>query len=247
LGVPVESIYFNPPDDALYVRVPAGPFSMGSTPGDVNIEDDETPAHWVNLDSYWIMQTEVTNAMYAKCVRAGMCQTPRNWSSATRSSYYGNSTYDSYPVVYTTWNDAEAYCHWVGGRLPTEAEWEKAARGTDGRTYPWGESLDCSKANYYPCKKGDATKVGSYPSGASLYGALDMAGNVLEWVADWYDGTYYSNSPNRNPSGLASGKYLVLRGGSWYSFDWDVRSAYRYWSSPGSRGSNVGFRCVRSP
>jgi formylglycine-generating enzyme required for sulfatase activity len=230
-------------DDMVLVYVPAGTFTMGS---DVN--SDEQPIHQVDLKAFWIDQTEVTNKMYAKCVGDGVCKEPTNSSSYTHTSYYGNSEFDNYPVLYVDWNMAKAYCAWADRRLPTEAEWEKAARGTDGRTYPWGnESPNANLLNYNQ-NVGDTTAVKSYESGKSIYGAYDMAGNIWEWVSDWYSDTYYQSSPSLNPLGPDTGTYRVLRGGAWDNYDVDfVRSAYRSGDFPSYSNLNVGFRCARSP
>ena len=177
----------SPAGGMVMVYVPEGRFLMGSAPGNADADSDEFPQHEVYLDAFWIGQTEVTNGMYAQCADAGACEPPRiTTNSATRSSYYGNPSYMDYPVIYVSWDQAQAYCAWAGGRLPTEAEWEKAARGAEGtRTYPWGEGISCPRANFAGCE-GDTTRAGSYPAGASLYGALDMAGNVAEWTASAY-------------------------------------------------------------
>lgn len=224
------------------IFVPAGEFTMGSNTG----RSDEQPVHRVHLDAFWIDQTEVTNAMYAKCVADGDCDSPSSSSSYTHDSYYGNPTYDDYPVIYVNWSQAAAYCKWAGRELPTEAQWEKAARGTDGRTYPWGEGINCDKANYTISCVGDTSEVGSYSNGASIYGALDMAGNVWEWVNDWYGDTYYASSPSSNPSGPASGQYRVLRGGSWIWIDGSARSAGHLWFNPTVTAFYLGFRCSLS-
>ena len=232
-------------DGMVEVYVPAGSFDMGSDSG----ESDERPVHRVTLSAFWIDQTEVTNRMYALCVQAGECTSPMDESSYTRTDYYRNAAYDDYPVIYVTWFDANTYCAWAGGSLPSEAQWEYAARGSDGRTYPWGnDSPNCGLANYYDGSRycvGDTAEVGSYPTGASPFGALDMAGNVWEWVADRY-GPYSADSQT-NPQGPASGDYRVLRGGSWYVSDDSVRSANRYGYDPSVAYNSLGFRCARSP
>jgi len=170
--------------DVEMVIVAEGEFTMGSNDG----SSDEQPIHQVYLDTYYIDKYEVTNVLYKVCVDAGVCNQP------TTTSDYNNSQYVLHPVVYVNWNMAKEYCEWRDARLPTEAEWEKAARGTDGRTYPWGEGIDDTFANYNQ-NVGDTTAVGDYPEGESPYGAYDMAGNVWEWVADLYDSDYYGKSP----------------------------------------------------
>ena len=238
----IGSTMISDKDGMTLLYVPAGEFEMGSEDGD----SDEKPVHTVDLDAYWIDQTEVTNAMYAKCVSDGVCDPPNNSGSYTRESYYGNSEFDKYPVIYVSWEDASAYCSWAKRRLPTEAEWEKAARGTNGRIYPWGDEIDESYANYGG-NVGDTTSVGNYEKGASFYGAYDMAGNVWEWVADWYDENYYANSPSSNPLGSDTGEYRALRGGSWLNNENGLRSATRHRNHPTDTSSNYGFRCSRSP
>jgi formylglycine-generating enzyme required for sulfatase activity len=227
-------------DGMVMVYVPAGEFSMGSQVGTV----DEQPVHTVYLDAFWIDRTEVTNAMYSSCVDAGACLRPMVINSNTHYGYYLFAPYTDYPVIALKWSSADAYCTWAGRRLPTEAEWEKAAVGTDGRTYPWGNNEPNKKLLNFNRFVNDTTSVGSFPLGASPYGVWDMAGNLTEWVADWYDKGYYGSSPSSNPAGPASGDYKVLRGGSWVSNEYLVRSADRHWLAPDTREITVGFRCA---
>ena len=241
----IGSTHIRLTDEAVMVYVPAGEFAMGSDDGD----DDERPIHGVHLDSYWIDQTEVTNGMYTLCERAGVCKQPSALRSRTRSSYYPNPAYADYPVIYVSWDDAKTYCEWAGGRLPTEAEWEKAVRwdeeNQEARIYPWGEDIDCNFANYDDCV-GDTSAVGSYPDGASPYGALDMAGNVWEWVNDVYASNYYEQRVYDNPTGPMDGSEMVRRGGSWSRSDGSiVRAADRSSNIPSYPNDLLGFRCVQ--
>lgn len=221
-------------DDAEMAVILAGEFMMGNDDGEAN----EKPAHKVYLDSFHIDKYEVTNNQYGKFMAAAGYGAPGYWNHKKFNA-------PKQPVVGVSWHQADAYCMWAGKRLPTEAEWEKAARGTDGRKYPWGnEEPDKSRANYLQTGPRQTTPLGSYPSGASPYGIHDMAGNVWEWVADSYDEGFYKNSPAKNPkpSSSTSG-YHVLRGGSWYSPPKALRASGRYRGKGGS--SNVGFRCAK--
>ncbi|MGI5986312.1 MAG: protein kinase domain-containing protein [Oscillospiraceae bacterium] len=219
-------------DGMEMVYVPEGTFIMGSDDG----FDNEKPVREVYLDAYWIDKFEVSNAQYKVCVDAGQCTLPE-------SINYGDSYYANHPVIYIKWHQAKAYCEWAGGSLPTEAQWEKAARGPDGNKYPWGnEDPTCDKANYYGCGVEATTEVGSYPEGASVYGAMDMAGNVWEWVNDWY-GPYDANETD-NPTGPDSGYSRVMRGGSWDDLSGNLRSALRSLNLPTITYLSYGFRCV---
>jgi serine/threonine-protein kinase len=211
-------------------------------------QSDEQPLHTVTLSAYSIDKYEVTNARYQACVDAGGCEPLQRASSYTRDVYFGNPEFADYPVLNVTWDQASAFCAWEGKRLPTEAEWEKAARGSsDTRKYPWGDQAPTQELANFGNSVGDTTPVGSYLAGASPYGVMDMAGNVWEWVSDWYQSDYYSVSPSNNPQGPATGRDRVLRGGSWSDSDDSVRSAFRGVFSPGRWIYLVlGFRCVRS-
>ncbi|MBN1657316.1 MAG: SUMF1/EgtB/PvdO family nonheme iron enzyme, partial [Anaerolineae bacterium] len=213
--------------------VPAGEFMMGGDGGD----DDEKPAHTVYLDAFWIDRTEVTNAQFQQCVAAGACKVGKMFN-------YNPEKDADISIDEITWAQANAYCSWVGARLPTEAEWEKAARGTDGRKYPWGNGEpNCDKACYEECECRRAA-ADQRTAGASPYGALDMAGNLWEWASDWYDNTYYTRSPARNPQGPDSGSQRVLRGGAYWFARWDLRTANRWDMTPGDHRNDIGFRCV---
>jgi len=257
-------------DGMVMVPVPAGAFPMGSSDAQIQAavaqctaggyaEADckswigvESPQHSVTLDAFWIDRTEVTNAQYGQCVADGACPEMACPDETT-------VTGDSQPVVCVNWAGASAYCAWAGARLPSEAEWEKAARGTDSRVYPWGDSLDAGKANYcdsrctYDWKDAGAddgfastAPVGSYPDGASPYGVLDMAGNAWEWVSDWYDAGYYAVSPERNPPGPESRELRLLRGGCWDNPAGALRSTYRLNSDAEMGLDGFGFRCAAS-
>lgn len=240
-------------DGMLLAYVPAGNFKMGSDTG----EPGEKPVHTVYLDSFYIDQTEVTNAMYDLCVKNNACDPPSSTKSHTRDSYYGNPDFKNYPVIYISWRSANSYCTWADRRLPTEAEWEKAARGDNGQINPWGDGIDCNRANYYSGSfykgssycVGDTSAVGSYKSGKSPYGALDMAGNVWELVADLYGGDYYYYSPSNNPQGPSSSDYPgshVVRGGSWDRPEYQVRSTMRGWVDYTEDSYyDIGFRCAK--
>ncbi len=232
-------------DGMTLVYVPAGEFLMGSSASDPAANANEKPQHSVYLDAFWIDRTEVTNAMYRQCVQAGKCPEPLHASSYARQDYYGNSVFDNFPVVYVSWYNAQSYCAWAGRRLPSEAEWEKAARGTDAFVYPWGDTPPSATLANSGRVVIDTTAVGSYPAGASPYGALDMAGNVWEWVNDFYSETYYSVTPLRNPTGPATGTQHVTRGGGWDYAPSLVRTAVRIPLVPDYRYAYDGFRCAR--
>lgn len=261
--LPAVSTKISPKDGAEMVYIPEGEFLMGSDTDEPYFWGAEAPKHVVYLDAYWIYRTEVTNSMYRECVKANACPYPVEIYSRTHDDYFTNPQYDTYPVIYVTYEGASAYCRWAGARLPTEAEWEKAARGTDGRLFPWGNGpLQSDLANF--CDVGcpnpdsneiesdlddgyrDVAPVGSFPKGISPFGALDMAGNVLEWVSDWYSASYYSQSPYKNPLGLKTGTRHPIRGGSWGNGREGLRPAARASLPPMSAYDTVGFRCALS-
>jgi sulfatase modifying factor 1 len=236
------------------VLVPAGPFPMGVPPGDRDGGRDEYPRHEVYLDAYYIDKYEVTNGRYLAFVQATGHRPPRHPKDASRtlwpeaSSGLPESLRDR-PVINVDWSDADAYCRWAGKRLPTEAEWEKAARGTDDRRFPWGNVEPTHKhLNYNQRWQGEKSlmPVGSYEAGKSPFGAYDMAGNVWEWVADWYDPLYYEKSPPRNPKGPERGTHKVLRSSGWEVETPLVRSVTRVKSDPSNRTNTTGFRCALS-
>ncbi|MHB1354737.1 MAG: formylglycine-generating enzyme family protein [Anaerolineae bacterium] len=231
--------------EMVFVRVPAGEFTMGSSDADWGSDYDEKPQHKVHLDEYMIGKYEVTVAQYGAFVRA------TGYNASNDSSPAGKG---DHPVTMVSWDDAVAFCRWASEvtgrdvRLPTEAEWEKAARGTDARIYPWGsEPPDNNRCNYE--NKVGTMPVGSYsPAGDSPYGCADIAGNVWEWVSDWYQKNYYLTAPNSNPTGPTNGDSRVLRGGGWYGYCYYNRTADRTYSVfPDSRSYDYGFRCAVSP
>ncbi len=262
-----------PADGMVMVYVPAGEFQMGSDDAEVdaalemcnthygNCErawfEVEQPVHTVVMDDFWIDQTEVANGQYQRCVEAGACDPPRQTGSDTRGAYYGDSAFDDYPVVNVNWRQVDGYCAWAGGRLPTEAEWEYAARGPEGHRYPWGNEFDGTRLNSCDVNCGygwaeeafddgyaDTAPVGSYPSGASWCGALDLAGNVWEWMADRF-GEY---SPGRqvNPTGSFSGTSHTSRGDSADGTRSVARCAARHGMEASQTYAYTGFRCTVS-
>jgi eukaryotic-like serine/threonine-protein kinase len=228
--------------DGDMVLVPAGKFVRGSLPGIGT--GDEHPRREIELSAFFIDRTEVTQRAYAKCVDDGVCAVPEckdrytDWKPGLRGDH---------PVTCVDWNAADKFCRWAKKRLPTEAEWEKAARGTDARLYPWGnDPPSCDKANYVECDRKDTVAVGSLTAGASPYGALDMAGNVWEWVADWHAVDYYEKGPDKDPQGPADGKQKIVRGGAYIYSETELLSAGRTFDDPKVRFDHVGVRCARS-
>jgi len=255
------------------VAIPAGRFKMGLSFDQVTqmLEmctrvdkdcsrwwfKDEFPGHFVRLHRYWIDVHEVTNAKYLEFVNATGHRPALDDTCETDACRQGNlwkgksflKRIRNQPVTQVNWYDAVAYCTWRNKRLPTEAEWEKAARGPGGNLYPWGNKQPPGKATYRRKWRGvfTMTDVGSYPNGASIYGVHDMAGNVWEWVADWYERNYYKKKINTNPKGPKTGKFRGVRGGSWVNYEDTLHSAFRRWSRPEVRFNDTGFRCAKDP
>lgn len=234
------------PDPVPMIIIPAGEFLMGSPEGQGR--PDEWPQRSVYLDAFEIDQVEVTNERYMRFVKAtGHRPPPDPFGAGPLQSIKG---LEQLPVVQTTWYDAKAYCTWAQKRLPTEAEWEKAARGTDGRLYPWGNDPPTPRRANFDREWDDQRTlhaVGSLPEGDSPYGVKDMAGNAREWVADWYDADYYAQAPDRNPQGPEKkGVVRSIRGGSWHSPANDIRAAARGRGGFALQTHGTGFRCARS-
>jgi serine/threonine protein kinase len=254
-------------DGVEMVLVPAGEFTMGSTSQDVDFAvtlctqsgnrcprsdfTNELPQRTVYVSSFYIDITPITNALYRACVDARVCAAPSDANTPDNryrvSNYYNLPQYNNYPVVRIRWEDAQTYCQWAGKRLPTEAEWEKAARGTDGRIFPWGNQFENRRANTRDRGVAELQSVASYPDGRSPYGLYDMSGTVWEYVADWYSDTYYHDAPSRDPQGPTSGSVRVLRGGSYSDHKEYARVTNRGAYNPNfSRSGFRGFRCAQS-
>ena len=254
----IGDILTSPIDGSVMIYIPAGEFSIGAGENDPDADPDEFPQKTIFLDAYWIDQFEVTNRQYQICVEAAECTPPRNNESATRFRYYGDAEFADYPVINVTWFDAVRYCEWRKARLPTEAEWEKAARGVEGSIYPWGDTFEEMRANY--CASSilcpdepedgfvDTAPVGSFISGMSSFGVQDMAGNVSEWLADWYDENYYDSLAEfaENPSGPDNGERRGIRGGSFGLNASKLRTTNRGSETPSHFGPYDGFRCAQS-
>jgi formylglycine-generating enzyme required for sulfatase activity len=240
----VQIISGSGPDPSPMVAVEAGPFRRGSLSGQG--EEDERPQRLIYLDRFAIDRFTVSVAQYRHCVEAGACSKP----DAEKLCNFAMADRDNHPVNCVSWDQARSYCRWAGKRLPTEAEWEKAARGNDGRIFPWGDRAPtCELANHSLgneryCRS-ETVPVGDYPGSASPYGAVQMAGNVFNWVNDWHDREYYRISPERNPTGPVLGKYRVVRGGSWFSPAVDLRTTMRGLIPSPVRLNYVGFRCAK--
>ncbi len=224
-------------DGMVQMYVPEGEFIMGA---EHSSKKPDSPKHIVYLDAYWMDRVEVTNRMYLKCLQTNECTAP-----ASDNIYYDNWIYRDHPVVYISWFQASEYCQWAGRRLPSEAEWEKAARGIDGRMYPWGDEPPTPRlANYSDTLIGESVSSFRYPLGASPYGLLNMSGNIREWVADWYDPDYYLYSPYANPEGPETGFERSLRSASYNEDGREIAITYRLRHEPQSAGLSRGFRCA---
>jgi formylglycine-generating enzyme len=237
-------------DGAPMVLIPEGSFPMGVPHGDRDGGRDEYPRHDVFVNNFYIDKFELTNSRYLEFVKATNHRIPQNPKNATRNLWEGDTITESLadrPVINVDWADANAYCQWAGKRLPTEAEWEKAAKGTADRRFPWGNVEPTNKhLNFNQQWIGEKTlmPVGSYELGKSPFGVYDMAGNVWEWVNDWYDAKYYEKSPAKNPMGPESGTKRVLRGSGWQNETPTVRIFTRVDSDPTIRNESTGFRCA---
>ena len=238
-----------PPFEPEMVLIPAGEFTMGSDPGsDPDALDDEQPQHTLYLPDYYLAKTPVTNAQYAAFVQATGHDPPSHWDGVKLPSGQ-----EDHPVVYVTWHDAVAYCNWLAEvtgkpyRLPSEAEWEKGARGSDGRIYPWGNQWDADRCNTGEGGKGDTTPVGAYPEGASPYGLLDMAGNVFEWTRSAHEAYPYDPEDGREDREAIDAHPRGLRGGAFGSSQWDSRCAYRPMNNPNFSDRQYGFRMMVAP
>lgn len=231
------------------VTIPAGEFLMGT---DITGKQTEAPAHTVYLDSYMIDVREVSVQQYAVCVSAGVCEPPESYNSEDqhkKACNWGRENRENHPVNCVNWYQADKYCRWIGKTLPTEAEWERAARGDDGRFYPGGNDFNCkdSCVSLMPCEMREETcPVDSFSHYKSPYGLINVVGNVMEWVSDWYDERYYSHSSRKNPAGPEKGLYKVLRGGSFKNSNLnELRVVNRYSLPPETKTSFTGFRCSR--
>ncbi len=243
IALPPSSTPYSPLAPLAFI--PAGEFIMGSPPGsDPQAERWERPAHPAALAAFWMETTEVSNARYALCVAAGACSLPLSSAARTRLDYYANPGYADYPMVNVTHAQAISYCAWAGGRLPTEAEWEYAARYPDGRRYPWGNDLDLGRGNFGRPEGSDTDRVDAFAGGANALGVLNLAGNVWEWVADWYDPEYYAVAPRQAPAGPETGTERVARGGAFATDPQFTRAANRLGRDPNRGYDNIGFRCV---
>ncbi|MHC1784997.1 MAG: formylglycine-generating enzyme family protein [Anaerolineaceae bacterium] len=244
----VGTVQVSPIDGMEMVYIPMGSFWMGAQDTDTLAQFQEKPLHEVMVSGFWMDRELITNGMYMRCVESGRCTAPVGHDDINTN--YGKGEYLNYPTVYISWDQADVYCHAVGRRLPTEAEWEKAARGTDGRIYPWGDNPpDGELANFNDAFSG-VQAIGRYLKGASPYGVLDMAGNAREWVHDWFSETYYGESAAIavpvDPTGPEEGSEKVLRGGSFTDAEIYLRTTSRLKHVPYSPGDNRGFRCAFS-